>query len=400
MIPCEDVGKIPSGRRATVRLSSRKMYLKGISLQNYRNLQPVSLGLGEGFWLILGANGQGKSNFLEAISVLCLGKARRAERDRDLIRFGEDFFRLEGKFSREERGDLESVVRLGPDGKELLIFGTPVGTLAKFIGEASCVTFSSDDVDIVLGEPTARRQFMNEALSQLSQGYIFDLARYRRCRDQKNKALKDIRERLAPVDSVEVWDQNLAQYGGRVCARRARFVRQISELSAKIYARLSAEAEGLQVSYEPNVSAPEEAPQWPEAMLQAIVEKRPEEIRRGMSLVGPQRDDLSITLNGVDGRGFASRGQARTIALALRLAQAQLMRKQTGEWPILLLDDVFAELDETRRALLSEMVSEAGQVFATAASEGDVPALEQRQMGLITLRRGQIEVEKTAEAAA
>lgn len=389
---------MPLGERRESAIRD-SMYLKGISIQNYRNLAPVSLGLGPGFWLVLGANGQGKSNFLEAVSVLCLGKARRAERDRDLIRFGESFFRLEGHFVREERGDLESVVRLGPEGKELLIFGSPVGRLAKFVGEALCVLFTSEDIEIILGEPTERRQYMNEALSGLSQGYIFDLSRCRRSLEQKNRALKDVRERLAGPESLEVWDQNLAQYGGRVCARRARFIRQVSEIASEIYGELSGAAERLTLDYQPCVSPPPEPSGWPEAILQATRQRRSDELRRGMSLVGPQRDDICVMLDGVDARSFASRGQARTIALALRLAQARLARKQGGEWPVLLLDDVFAELDQTRRRLLLQMVGEADQVFASAASDTDVPKLEGGRMGVLTLERGQIEMGDGAVAA-
>ncbi|MEI6914215.1 MAG: DNA replication/repair protein RecF [Armatimonadota bacterium] len=374
------------------------MYLRGISIQNYRNLQPSSLGLAEGFWLILGANGHGKSNFLEAITVLCLGKSI-ADRDKDLIGFGEQFFRLEGRFTREERGDLESVVRMGPDGKEMLIFGTAVKRLAAFIGEASCVVFSAEDVDIVLGEPTNRRQFLNEAISQTSQGYIFDLSRYRRALDQKNRLLKDISHRLAPVSSLDVWNGNLAQYGGRVCARRARFIRRLGEVATSLYARLSNEAEVLEIGYEPSVPAPELPEQWPDAMLVATNERRNEEVQRGVSLVGPQRDDISLKLDGQDARAFASRGQARTIALSLRLAQAEIAQKQTGEWPILLLDDVFAELDGSRRGLLATIAAQAQQIFVTTASDTDVPSVEGLKYGHINVTKGSIEILRAPNTA-
>ena len=222
------------------------MYLKAISIQNYRNLEPVSMALGQGFWAVLGENGQGKSNLLEAVSVLCMGRSRKADRDRDLVRFGDSFMRLEGRVSREKRVDSESVVRVSEEGKELLLFGSAVTRLAKFIGEASCVLFNSNDVEMVLGEPSGHRLFLNEALGQVNQAYLFDLGRCRRALEQKNRALKDVRKGYAPASSIGIWDTQLSQHGGRVCARRDAFLRRLGDEAARLYTRPSRGAEELE----------------------------------------------------------------------------------------------------------------------------------------------------------
>jgi len=376
------------------------MHLQSISILNFRNIEPFSSGFGKGFWAVLGANGQGKSNLLEAIAMLCSGRSRRTERDRETIRMHETWMSLDGTLEREMRGEARLSVRLTPEGrKELTVFGAPVGRLAKYITEASCVVFSSEDVEIVLGEPTLRRQYINEAVSQASHGYIYDLSRYRRALEQKNRALKLVRERLAPPDSLDVWDAQIADYGGRVCARREKFIRGLARLAAEMYARLSDSAEPLAVSYDPSVPAPEALEEWPRALADALRGRRQEEIARGVSLVGPQRDDLKMDIGGLTARSFASRGQARTAALALRLSQASLAREQTGEWPIVLMDDVFSELDSRRRELLAAVASEAEQVFATAASASDLPDLDAVLAGRVLVERGALRVEGGSDAA-
>lgn len=370
------------------------MILQSISILNFRNLEPVSSGFGKGFWVVLGANGQGKSNFLEAIHVLCMGRSRRTDRDKDLIRSYEKWFSVNGKFIREERGSLELSVRITPEGKkELSVFGTQAQRLASYVAEAACVMFTSEDVEVILGDPSGRRLFLNEALSQTSQGYLFDLARYRRALDQKRSILRDVRERLASVDSLDIWDQQLADYGGRVCARRERYLRMLNREAGALYERLSGAAEEMTLEYHPSVRAPEALEQWPDAMAQALREKRPDEVARGITLVGPQRDDILIKIRNLEARSFASRGQARTAALALRLAQARIAKEQTGEWPLILMDDVFAELDADRRGLLAEVAMEAEQVFASAASLSDLPDLGEAVAGRILVSAGQLQVE-------
>lgn len=373
------------------------MYLKGISIQNYRNLQPASIALGPGFWTVLGSNGQGKSNLLEAISVLCMGRSRKA--DRDLVRFDAGFMRLEGKFSREVRGDLESVVRISPQGKELLLFDSPSVRISRFIGEASCVLFNSGDVEMVLGEPSGRRLFLNEALGQISQPYLADLGRSRRALEQKNSALKGVRQRAALPSSLDIWDRQLVMHGARVCARRQSFLERLGAQAASLYAELSGGGEALSLVYCPSSGVPGPDVRWEDHIASTIAARRGEEIARGISLVGPQRDDFTMKLDGADVRSFASRGQARTVALALRIAQSALAFEDTGEWPILLMDDVFAELDAARRQTVAALCSRAQQVFASAASETDLPDVRQYAPGVIRVARGAVGVQEKPDAA-
>ncbi len=365
------------------------MHLQRITMLNFRNLEPCTLELQGGFWAVLGDNGQGKSNFLEACALLCSGRSHRTEREREMARRGEDWFTVEGRLSRERRGPVDLAVRLTPEGrKELLANGSRAPSLGAYAGEASCVRFSSDDVETIRGEPSLRREFLNEAASLVSRGYIYDYSRFRRVLEQKSRALRDVREGLVPAGALDVWDAQLADYAGRVCARRERLVRELAPLAAELYARLSGGAEELAVSYAPDVPAPDSLEGWPAAVAKALAARRPEEIQRGIALTGPQRDELTVMIGGMEARAFASRGQCRTAALALRLAQARLVSRLTGEWPVLLMDDVFAELDATRRALLMEAASEAGQALAAAASEADLPRDDGGFAGRIRVSRG------------
>lgn len=368
-----------------------RMHLQRITVLNFRNLEPCSLELGPGFWAVLGDNGQGKSNFLEACGVLCSGRSHRTERERDLARRGERWFTVEGRIWREQRGPVDLAVRLTPEGrKELLANGSRSPSQTVYAREASSVRFSSDDVEIVRGEPSLRREFLNEAASLVSQGYVYDHNRFRRALEQKSRALRDIRERQASEASLDVWDAQLADYAGRVCARRERLLRELAPLAAGLYARLSGGEEELKLSYSPDVPAPASLEDWPGAIAAALSARRKEELERGIPLTGPQRDDVSIVIGGMDARAFASRGQCRTAALALRLAQARLVLEQTGEWPLLLMDDVFAELDDRRRRLLMESASAAGQTLAAAASLSDLPGPEVAFAGRIRVSRGML----------
>ncbi|BCW99350.1 MAG: DNA replication and repair protein RecF [Armatimonadota bacterium] len=370
------------------------MHIRRITILNFRNLEPTNLELTAGFWAVLGDNAQGKSNFLEACSVLCRGQSHRTERERELARRGDRWFTIEGRIWREQRGGVDLAVRLNPEGKkELLTNGSRASSLTKYAQEAASVHFSSDDVEVVRGEPSLRRDFLNEVASLVSQGYVYDYSRFRRALEQKSRALKDIRDRLAPLSSLDVWDHQLADYAGRVCARRERLVRELAPLVRDLYGHLSGGLEDLVLSYAPDVPAPPSLEGWPSAIASALAARRGEELERGIPLTGPQRDDVSITIGGMDARAFASRGQCRTAALALRLAQARLVREQTGEWPVLLMDDVFAELDERRRGLLMQAASEAEQTLAAAASESDLPGQDGVFAGRLRVSKGMLSFE-------
>ncbi len=178
-----------------------------------------------------------------------------------------------------------------------------------------------------------------------------------------------------------------------MCARRARFVRQIGGLAEGLYSEISGGGEPFSLSYEPTVPAPESAEQWPAVLADAIHARRQDEITRGVALIGPQRDDLKITINEMDARSFASRGQARSAALAFRLAQAQLTFDLTQEWPVLLMDDVFSELDSSRREVLGNLAARAEQALATAAAETELPGMDSGWAGRIVLEQGCLSVE-------
>jgi DNA replication and repair protein RecF len=370
------------------------MHIRRITILNFRNLEPATLELTPGFWAVLGDNGQGKSNFLEACAVVCSGRSHRTERERELARRGERWFTVEGRIWREQRGAVDLAVRLTPEGKkELLTNGSRASSLSVYAREAASVHFSSDDVEIIRGEPSLRRDFLNEAGSLVSQGYVYDYSRFRRVLEQKSRALRDIRDRLVPASSLDVWDAQLADYAGRVCARRERLLRDLAPLVRELYGRLSGGAEDLVLAYAPDVPPPPSLEEWPSAIASVLAARRSEELERGIPLTGPQRDDVSIIIGGLDARAFASRGQCRTAALALRLAQARLAREQTGEWPVLLMDDVFAELDDRRRGLLMQAASEAEQTLAAAASESDLPGQDGAFAGRIRVLKGMLSFE-------
>lgn len=323
--------------------------------------------------------------------MLLAGRSRRTEKDRELISFEADWFRLEGKLEREEQGEVELSVRLTPEGgREMFVYGSKVPRLSTYMAESGCVYFDSNDVELILGEPTWRRQFLNEGVSAVSPGYLADLARYRRVLEQKNRLLKDIRAGLAPVSALDMWNPQVAEYGSRLCHRRQAWLEGLSGMAGELYTLLSDGREDLALQYAPSVPAPETEGDWQGVFLEVLEKVKRDEAQRGVALVGPQRDDMTVLISGRPARSFASRGQARTAALSLRLAQARLARERTGQWPVLLMDDIFAELDPLRRRLVAEAAAEAQQVFAAAASQADLPELPSGLAGRLDVSGGTI----------
>lgn len=323
--------------------------------------------------------------------MLLAGRSRRTEKDRELVSFESDWFRVEGKLEREERGEVDLSVRFTPESsREMLVYGSKVPRMSSYMAESGCVFFDSTDVELILGEPTFRRQFLNEGVTAVSPGYLTDLARYRRVLEQKNRLLKDIRAGMAPVTALDMWNPQVAQYGSRLCHRRKTWLEGLSGIAGELYSLLSESREDLALQYAPSVTAPDNEEGWQESFLEALEKVKRDEAQRGVALVGPQRDDITVLISGRPARSFASRGQARTAALALRLAQARLARQRTGEWPVLLMDDIFAELDPLRRRLVAEAAAEAQQVFAAAASQADLPELPSGLAGRLDVSGGTI----------
>ena len=373
------------------------MLVRHLQLHNFRNYRESDLELGPGRQLILGDNAQGKSNLLEAVYLLATARSARAGLDGELIGREETapeqppFARLQATVERRaDSVGLEALVvgsaAVGASAtrrasKRLRVNGLPRRAI-DFVGQLRAVLFTADDLEIVAGGPTGRRLYVDTAISQLDRAYYGALQRYGRIVQQRNATLRRIREGVAGPDELALWDGGLTKEGSFILAARLRTVDRLAELAEAAHRELSGDArESLQVAYEPRLGeewrqllpADRDPAALAPVFAAALAAQRRREIAAGVSLVGPHRDDLALTLNGVSAAAFASRAQVRTASLALRLAEARLIAEASNDSPVLLLDDIVSELDEKRRRSVLESIAGFEQVWFTATDTGLLP---------------------------
>lgn len=330
----------------------------------------------EGLNVLVGRNAQGKSAVLEAVYLLATSKSHRTSRDLDLIRLGDSSARVVGEIERSARNSVTLEIDLSKsDKKSVKINTVRHPKIGDVVGQLNAVIFSDSDIDMVRGEPSRRRRFLNLEISQIRPGYVFALGRYKRVLDQRNNLLKEIKARQASTAGLEIWDSQLVQYGATITAKRVEFMEHLKTAAAGIYSVLTEDAETLSVSYRPNVDAAGGEEEIARRFSEILVAKRELDLMRGTTHTGPHRDDLSISINGLAAREFASQGQQRTAAIALKLAEIDLVREASGESPVVLLDDIMAELDETRRQRIFDSTAGCQTMITTTHLSDLSPAV-------------------------
>ncbi|GGI95015.1 DNA replication and repair protein RecF [Alicyclobacillus cellulosilyticus] len=344
------------------------MVLREIEMVDFRNYASQRIELAEGVNVLLGQNGQGKTNAIEAMYVLAMGKSHRTVRDPDLIRRGTSSARVEGVVDR--RGRLHQLsLTIGPHGKRALHNAVPVQKMSEFIGCLQAVLFSPEDMQLVHGGPGVRRRFLDMEIGQMQPAYLFHLSRYQRALQQRNALLK---QPHVTREDVLAFETQIIDHGAEVVVRRLRFIRHLREIASRVYEIISAGRERFDIGYVWSAGGeappPDDKPAVHSAIAAALDARWGADRQLGHTSVGPHRDDLLLYLDGEPAQAFASQGQQRTIALALRLAEIDLLREETGDYPVLLLDDVLSELDDARQRNLVLSMSERVQTVITATS--------------------------------
>lgn len=335
------------------------MYIKTIELKDFRNYETLRAEFEPNVNIFIGQNAQGKTNLLESIYLTSMGRSFRTNRDKDMIRFGRDFFRIRLAAFKE---DSELVVELAVnrEGKKgIKIDGVKAKKLSQLFETIYMVIFSPEDLRIVKDEPEKRRKFMDRELCQIRPSYYSSLNQYRKALMQRNACLKEFyagNSRMTD-EILDIWDSKMAEYGSRVISCRQEFVSKISKISGNIHKEITNGRERLEISYEPNIGPCDD-------FYEALKKNREKDKRRGTTGIGPHKDDLKLQIGDIDIRSFGSQGQQRTAALSLKLSEIQLIQEETGENPVLLLDDVLSELDQERQNYLIRALAET-QVFLT-----------------------------------
>lgn len=350
------------------------MIINKLILENYRNYSSLHVDFNENINLIVGNNAQGKTNLVEAIYYLAIGKTFRKANDMDLICFNEDYFRIRGQMKtiRSNRVNELEIYYDSERNKLLKINGVKYKKISSLFGYLQVIIFSPEDLKIIKEGPSERRRYIDIEISQLDNLYSDDLKNYNKVLLQRNNLLKEIRYKKQDEKLLDLWDTQLIDYGSRIIKRRIGFLKTLVPLANKIQKTITSGKESLNITYSSLVLRKatlniEEIKKMYKENLHNI---RQEEISRATSLIGPHRDDLTFYINNQELKNYGSQGQQRTAILSLKLAEIKLFFLENDEYPVLLLDDVMSELDDSRREYLLELIQEKNiQTFITGANE-------------------------------
>ena len=325
------------------------MILRSIELQNFRNYGNLSLTFSEGTNIFYGDNAQGKTNLLEAVYMSGTTKSHRGNRDRDMIRFGQDEAHIRTNVEKSGHEEQIDIHLRKTKSKGIAVNHFPIKKASDLFGILNLIFFSPEDLNIIKDGPAERRRFMDQELCQLDKIYLSDLKNYNKALDQRNQLLKDVIKNKDLLQTLDIWDNQLCQYGSRIIRQRKEFVNELNEIVHEIHLNLTQSKEDLLVKYEPSSGADDFEMQ--------LFNARERDLHLLQTTVGPHRDDMSIQSNKIDMRKYGSQGQQRTSALSLKLSEIQLVEKTIHEKPVLLLDDVLSELDEKRQNDLLSSIS-------------------------------------------
>ena len=320
------------------------MFIESVELLNFRNYGNLHIDFHEGTNVLYGDNAQGKTNILEAAYVSGTTKSHKGSRDKDMIRFGEDESHIRTIVEKQGKEYQLDIHLKKNRSKGIAINKVPIKKASELFGILNMVFFSPEDLNIIKNGPSERRRFLDAEICQLDKIYLSDLTRYNKILMQRNRLLKDMQHQPQLMETLQVWDMQLVEYGKRLIRRRRQFVEELSEIVTGIHRNISGKREELVLRYEPNIDA-----EFLEDELNRVREK---DRKYAQTSVGPHRDDISFFIRGVDIRKFGSQGQQRTSALSLKLSEIELVRQTIHDTPVLLLDDVLSELDSNRQNYL------------------------------------------------
>ena len=350
------------------------MILTELHLHHFRNYQDLTVHFNPGVNVLIGHNAQGKTNMLEAIYVLSLTKSHRTSNDQELINWQEKSALISGTVEKSI-GKIPLELQFSSKGKKAKVNHLEQARLSQYVGQLNAILFAPEDLSLVKGSPALRRHFMDREFSQMSSKYLYNAGQYRTLLRQKNKYLKQLKYKQQ-TDRVllGVLSDQLAAFGAEVIIARQHFLKHLEGWAADLHQEISLNKESLRLEYVNQLkvnddTTVEEAYQ---ALFKLYQDNEQREIEQGTTIYGPHRDDIRFLVNNKNVQAFGSQGQQRTTALSVKLAEIDLMKEQTGEYPLLLLDDVLSELDTIRQTHLLTAIQNKVQTFLTTTSLSDV----------------------------
>ncbi|EEI20949.1 DNA replication/repair protein RecF [Lentilactobacillus hilgardii] len=373
------------------------MRLKDIALHNFRNYIDQTLQFSDGINVFLGENAQGKTNLLEAIYVLALTRSHRTSNEKELINWQSQTAQLKGTIQKQ-LGKVPIELDLGTKGKRAKINHLEQAKLSSYVGQLNVILFAPEDLSIVKGAPQVRRKFMDMEFGQMSNRYLYNSTQYKKILRQRNRYLRDLQHKIQS-DRVylDVLSDQLSAYGAEIIYQRIQLLKKLEGFAKNVHTEISQGKEALTFLYQ--TAVPDEQLTSIENIYQNLLKQfadiKEKEIQRGTTLLGPHRDDLKFAINKKEVQSFGSQGQQRTTALSVKLAEIDLMKEQTNEYPILLLDDVLSELDDYRQTHLLTAIQDKVQTFLTTTSLSGVQQELLSNPKIFRIANGKVNLEES-----
>lgn len=352
------------------------MYLEELSINNFRNYSEAKLTFSPATNILIGKNAQGKTNLLEAIYVLAMTRSHRTNNDHELLRFKTNSATVRGTLINQ-LGKTKLGIELSNKGKKARVNQLEQAKLSQYIGKMNVILFAPEDLALVKGSPAVRRRFIDMEFGQIDANYLYNLSQYKAVLKQRNRYLKQLQQKkVTDLLLLDVFSDQLAAFGAEIIIRRLGFLTKLGKFAAKLQLQITNQQESLKLKYDSTINLENQKMIKTDWIYKKLKEQyrqqQKKEIFQGTTLSGPHRDDLAFLINEKNVQLYGSQGQQRTAALSVKLAEVDLMHQETGEYPILLLDDVLSELDGARQTSLIKSIQNRVQTFLTTPSLNDV----------------------------
>ncbi|MGX7173567.1 DNA replication/repair protein RecF [Enterococcus ratti] len=373
------------------------MRLNKLFLKNYRNYQELQVNFTKNLVIFLGENAQGKTNLLESIYVLAMTRSHRTNNEQELIGWNHDQALIQGEITKgTTQFPLE--ILLSKKGRKTKINHIEQKKLSSYVGQLNVILFAPEDLSLVKGSPQIRRKFLDMELGQINPIYLYDLVQYQGILKQRNQYLKQLNEKKqTDLLYLDILSEQLAQFGSKVLQARAQFVRQLEFWANILHQQITHQKEQLEIVYVTAISSllSRTQEEIKKQFLTLLNQNQKKDLFRGTTTIGPHRDDLSFFINQKNVQIYGSQGQQRTTALSVKLAEIDLIKEETGEYPILLLDDVMSELDDHRQLHLLETIEGKVQTFLTTTTLDHVKKKMTVEPEIFYVQQGEIKGEES-----
>lgn len=347
------------------------MYIESLNLKGFRNYKDIKLDFAKNYNIIYGENAQGKTNIIEAIFLCASGRSHRTSKDSELLNINSNNYYIKLDSVKNQENLIIEIMHEKDKKKLIKINEIPLKKIGNLMGNLLAVIFSPEDLAVINEGPSQRRRFIDITISQIKPAYFYDLQQYNRILLQRNTLLKEIQNNKSLLNTLDIWNIKIAEIAARIIKTRYDFIKRLKQYANRYHSLLSSSNEDMKIKYSSSVKIDnfdDEVDKIKEIVFNELERIKSLEIMRGTTLKGPHRDDYDIYINDLDVKSFGSQGQKRTVILSIKLSELQIIKEETGEYPVLLLDDVMSELDYKRREILFDCINNI-QTFITCTEK-------------------------------